>query len=227
MGAGGWVVRAYTAAGALVGEETLISGDSQMLNVTLGTLVGTAAGHDGELWFDDWVIDYTNAVYPLGPPQSNPADWDTWGGSFGHWGTSWGPTLFVQPPEPEVPEVPEAVPSAAVASGGGKRSYRDDDRRLFSRPGGFVFPTSERPPKLEPVKREDRTGSVQIAPVPLTAEQRERLAKALGIELETPRRVSAPMGMPVVAAPPQNRPHSEDEEELILRLILEDDEDDE
>lgn len=39
----------------------------------LGSAVGALQGHSGSLYFDDWVMDWTDATFPLGPPLSEGA----------------------------------------------------------------------------------------------------------------------------------------------------------
>jgi hypothetical protein len=64
----GMKVRVFNSVGTQVGIENTrgTAADSGVVNCKIGSQIGGAA-FVGTMYYDDLVIDYTNAVYPLGP----------------------------------------------------------------------------------------------------------------------------------------------------------------
>jgi hypothetical protein len=67
-------LRAYTADGTQIGsEQTLASHATEpSFQASLGSGVGALQGYTGTHYFDDWIMDWTDATFPLGPPEGAP-----------------------------------------------------------------------------------------------------------------------------------------------------------
>lgn len=66
-------MRVYDEAGAQVGTEKTRTGSAQVsTQASLGNLIGDEGG-GGPFDYDDWVMDWTDATFPLGPPAASGA----------------------------------------------------------------------------------------------------------------------------------------------------------
>jgi WD40 repeat protein len=64
-------LRVYDANGNQVGVERTRTGSAQAsTQATLGNLIGDEGG-GGPFDFDDWIMDWTDATFPLGPPLAS------------------------------------------------------------------------------------------------------------------------------------------------------------
>lgn len=63
-------LRVYDASGVQVGSEQTRTAHATepSYQVSLGSAVGALAGHTGSVYFDDFVMDWADATFPLGPP---------------------------------------------------------------------------------------------------------------------------------------------------------------
>lgn len=72
-------LRVYNTSGSLVGSEQTRTGSTQLADfATFGNLIGDESGVTGAAFeFDDLVMDWSSATFPIGPPLGDPEPFRT------------------------------------------------------------------------------------------------------------------------------------------------------